>query len=61
MPQRYRIIPSNIFVLPDDEQYIHWIGHTDPLLYGTEYPEGETPYFKGPSSNTWFKCEVVEE
>ena len=56
----YRIIPSNIPVLEQDEQYIQHIDQQDPLLYGGSYNFGPTPYFKGPNSNTWFKCELVD-
>lgn len=57
----YRIVVSKLMVMEQDEQYIRMIDQTDPLLYAEDYPDGETPYFKGPSSNTWFKCEVVDE
>jgi hypothetical protein len=57
----YRIVVSKLTVMEQDEQYIRMIDQTDPLLYGQDYSDGETPYFKGPSSDTWFKCEVVDE
>lgn len=56
----YRILPSNIDVLPQDEEYVQHIDQQDLLLYGESYPFGPTPYFKGPNSNTWFKCALVE-
>lgn len=59
----YRIIASNVMVLPQDEQYIVRYNQEENLLYDYWEPfeAGETPYFKGPSSNVYWKCEVVEE
>lgn len=59
----YRIIASNVMVLPQDEQYIVHYDKVENLLYDYREPfeAGETPYFKGPSSNVYWKCEVVEE
>lgn len=59
----YRIIASNVMVLPQDEQYIVHYDKVENLLYDYWEPfeAGETPYFKGPSSNVYWKCEVVEE
>jgi hypothetical protein len=57
----YRIISGDVTVLAQDEQYIRLLDKTEPLLFGDDFPSGETPYFKGPSSNTWFKCEQIGE
>lgn len=59
----YRIIASNVMVMPQDEQYIVRYNQEENLLYDYWEPfeAGETPYFKGPSSNVYWKCEVVEE
>ena len=50
-------------VMPQDEQYIVRYNQEENLLYDYWEPfeDGETPYFKGPSSNVYWKCEVVEE
>lgn len=48
----YRIISGGVTVLAQDEQYIRLLDKTEPLLFGDDFPSGETPYFKGPSSNT---------
>ena len=58
----YRIIASNVMVMPQDEQYIVRYNQEENLLYDYWEPfeAGETPYFKGPSSNVYWKCEVVE-
>ena len=59
----YKIIASNVMVMPQDEQYIVRYNQEENLLYDYWEPfeDGETPYFKGPSSNVYWKCEVVEE
>ena len=59
----YKIIASNVMVMPQDEQYIVRYNQEENLLYDYWEPfeDGEPPYFKGPSSNVYWKCEVVEE
>jgi hypothetical protein len=52
----YIILSGNIPVLLEDEKYIQHINQTKPVVLGDGFEQGDTPYFKGPASNLWFKC-----
>jgi hypothetical protein len=55
----YSILIGDIPVLPADEQYIRYIDQTSPMVFGDGFEDGDTPYFKGPASNTWFRCKKL--